>query len=49
MKINKKQIELLDDILEYLGFLQGEKAEELNKRLYNEILKKWEKSNNENN
>ena len=32
-------VKLLDEVLEYLGYLKGEKATELNNRLYNEILK----------
>ncbi len=43
MILTEKQIKLLDEILEYLGYLSGEKATELNNRLYNEILSKLEK------
>ena len=34
---------IIMEILEYLGYLSGEKATELNNRLYNEILSKLEK------
>lgn len=47
MILTEKQIKLLDEILEYLGYLSGEKANELNNRLYNEILSKLEKKSEE--
>jgi hypothetical protein len=42
MILYEKQRKLLDEILEYLGHLKGEKATELNNRLYNDILKNWD-------
>ena len=49
MILTEKQIKLLDEILEYLGYLNGEKATELNNRLYNEILSNLDKESEENN
>lgn len=42
MWLSKNQIDILNEILEYLGYLKGEKATELNNKLYNEILKDYE-------
>lgn len=46
MILDEKQLELLDDILLYLGCIEGEKAQELNNRLCHEILEKRGKSEN---
>ena len=37
-----EQFELLNDILEYLDNLEGEKAKELHDRLYTEIIEELE-------
>lgn len=37
-----EQFELLNDILEYLSYLEGEKAKELHDRLYDEIIEELE-------
>ena len=46
-KMTKEQKEILFDILEYLSYLQGEKALELSNKLYDEILKEEEMEEHE--